>query len=93
MKQLASCDFVISARLHTNILSLDTHTPIIPIEGNVFKSTELLKQLEYPVKTLNSQDEGWVNQLIREIDLLQKKKYEYPAYFTPAFPNPHQHAE
>ncbi|MEI2748031.1 MAG: polysaccharide pyruvyl transferase family protein [Ferruginibacter sp.] len=91
MKQLASCDFVISARLHTNILSLDTHTPIIPIEGNVFKSTELLKQLEYPVKTLNSQDEGWVNQLIREIDLLHNRKYDFDAYFSNTFPK-HQQA-
>ena len=91
MQQLAACDFVISARLHTNILSLDTHTPIIPIEGNVFKSTELLSQLQYPVKTLNSQDEGWVNDLIKEITNVHEKRYDFNAYFTTIFPT-HQQA-
>ncbi len=86
MAKIAECDFVISARLHTNILSLVTNTIIIPIEGNVFKSTELLKQLEYPVATLNSAKEGWANELVNEINNVHNNKYAFDNYFKNTFP-------
>lgn len=77
---------MISARLHTNMLALVSHTPIIPIEGNVFKTTELLSQLQYPVATLDSSKPGWTDQLIKEIDLVSDKKYDLNNYFNAIFP-------
>ncbi len=86
MTKLAQCDFVISARLHTNILSLVTHTPIISIEGNIFKSTELLNELQYPVATLNSSEPGWINTLLKEINNLINDHYDLDTYFKDTFP-------
>jgi len=93
MKQLAAYDFVISARLHTNILSLDTHTPIIPIDGNVFKSKELLGQLEYPLNTLDSKDAGWIDQFLKEINLIKSAHYDFYNYFNIVFPRQQQFAK
>ena len=41
-------DFVISARVHTNMLSMVSHTTIIPIEASDFRLAELLEGFEYP---------------------------------------------
>lgn len=82
MQHLASCRFIVSARLHTNILALDTKTPVIPVEGNVFKTTELLQQLGYPLPTLNPQQAGWVDELIRTIENMYNNDQDVQAFFT-----------
>ena len=86
IEKLAECDFVISARLHTNMLSLVSETPVIPIEGNVFKTRELLDQLQYPVTTLNSGTAEWVDRLRQEIDHLISNHYDFKSYFGNVFP-------
>lgn len=86
IEALSECDFVISARLHTNMLSLVSHTPIIPIEGNVFKTTELLRQLQYPILTLDSKQDGWADRLNETIRQIENKQYDFNRYFTDVFP-------
>lgn len=81
MQHLATCRFIVSARLHTNILALDTKTPVIPIEGNVFKTTELLQQLGYPVPTLNPQQNNWVQSLLQLIEQLYNNDQEVQTFF------------
>ncbi|MBX2938659.1 MAG: polysaccharide pyruvyl transferase family protein [Ferruginibacter sp.] len=81
MQHLATCRFIVSARLHTNILALDTRTPVIPIEGNIFKTAELLQQLGYPVSTLNPQQSGWVDDLIRSIENIYNNDQDVQAFF------------
>lgn len=83
---LAECDFVISARVHTNMLTLVSHTPIIPIEGSDFRLAELLEGFKYPIPISRSRDEGWVDQLLSEIDnLVVNNKYDFENYFTSVF--------
>ncbi len=83
---LAECDFIISARVHTNMLSLVSHTPIIPIEGNDFRLAELLEGFKYPIQIVKSREEGWVDQLLLEIDnVVVNKKYDFDNYFNSVF--------
>lgn len=86
IKKLSECEFVISARLHTNMLSLVSHTPIIPIEGNVFKTTELLRQLQYPILTLDSSQSNWTERLMSETEKMLAKGFDFNQYFNTVFP-------
>lgn len=86
MEKLASLDWVISARLHTNVLSLATGIPIIPVEGNVFKTTELMEQLQYPIPVIDTAQNKWVENLLAEIDKLDRNDYLIADYFTKVLP-------
>ncbi|MBX2888626.1 MAG: polysaccharide pyruvyl transferase family protein [Ferruginibacter sp.] len=86
MEKLASLDWVISARLHTNVLSLATGTPIIPVEGNVFKTTELMEQLQYPIPVIDTAQNEWVGKLLAEVDKLDRGDYLIADYFTKVLP-------
>ena len=84
--KLAECDCIISARVHTNMLSLVSHTIIIPIEGNDFRLAELLEGFKYPIPIIKSQTEGWTDKLLLEIDnVLVEKKYDFENYFKSIF--------
>ncbi|GEM_PF-1503277 len=78
--------FVISARLHTNILALTAGTPVIPIEGNVFKTSELLELLDYPVKVIRSSDQNWCGQLEKEVMNVHSGRYDFDSYFRNTLP-------
>ncbi len=86
MEKLASLDWVISARLHTNVLSLATGIPIIPVEGNVFKTTELMEQLQYPIPVIDTAQNEWVEKLLAEIDKLDRNDYLIADYFIKVLP-------
>jgi len=83
LKQL---NFVISTRLHTNILALTAGTPTIPIEGNQFKTGELLELLEYPVKVINPSDPNWSDTLEQEVLNLHQNRYDFDQYFGETLP-------
>lgn len=84
-KKLAEFDFVISARVHTNMLSMISHTIVVPIEGNDFRLQELLEGFEYPLMPVKSQEAGWVDKLIENIESVRKGRYNFPAYFEKVF--------
>lgn len=86
MEKLASLGWVISARLHTNVLSLATGIPIIPVEGNVFKTTELMEQLQYPIPVIDTAQNEWVEKLLAEVDKLDRGDYLIADYFTKVLP-------
>ncbi len=86
MKKLAGFGMVISARLHTNIMCLDVQTPIIPIEGNVFKTKELLTQLKYPVDTIDPSKENWDVLLTENVDAMLNGSYKTEQYFNEILP-------
>jgi len=85
-RQLAECDFVISTRVHTNMLALVSNTIIIPIEGTDFRLDELLTGFEYPISVLKSNETKWVDQLLREIDNVLQNKYDFEEFFTVKLP-------
>lgn len=93
MDYLASFGWIISARLHTNVLSLDCGTPIIPVEGNVFKTTELMQELQYPVPVINPANSDWVDQLLHEIDRIEQGAYHTDNYFSTILPHVRQRAK
>ncbi|MEO8772107.1 MAG: polysaccharide pyruvyl transferase family protein [Ferruginibacter sp.] len=80
-KQLSGFDYIISARLHTNVMSLAGGVPVIPIEGMVFKTKELFAQFEYPIPAINVNDANWVQAIIDSIDSMEKGNIDFPAYF------------
>lgn len=80
--KLSEFKYIISTRLHSIVLSLAAHTPAIPIEGNVFKTKELLSQLSYPVDVIDAYKEGWENVLISEIEKVEMgSAYDFERYF------------
>lgn len=83
---LSSMKYLISTRLHTIILGLSASTPAIPIEGNVFKTKELLSQLNYPISVINGYHQGWEETVIREIEKMETGAYEFGQYFSEALP-------
>jgi polysaccharide pyruvyl transferase WcaK-like protein len=77
--------FLISTRLHSNVLALVANTPIIPIEGNVFKTTELMQQLQYPITVLNTAA-GWEEKLLIEVNKVHQGHYDFVCYFNEVLP-------
>lgn len=84
-QKLSEFDFVISARVHTNMLSMISHTTVIPIEGNDFRLHELLEGFEYPLMPVKSQQDGWVDKLIVNIEAVRNNKYDFKSYFENTF--------
>jgi len=84
-EKLSECDFVISARVHTNMLSMISHTTVIPIEGNDFRLEELLKGFEYPLMPIKSQEDGWVEKLIERIEKVRANAYDFETFFNTRF--------
>lgn len=78
--------FLISTRLHSNILALNAGTPVIPIEGNVFKTTELLQQLKYPLPVINAVGEGWEEKIIAQIETHLKQPERIRNYIQNELP-------
>lgn len=84
-QKLSEFDFVISARVHTNMLSMISHTTVIPIEGNDFRLHELLEGFEYPLMPVKSQQDGWVDNLIVNIEAIRNNQYDFKNYFENVF--------
>lgn len=70
---LASFEFVISCRLHTNELSLTAGTPVIPIEGSRFKTREVFNLIGYPLSVANASSGNWVAEVKQNISILHGK--------------------
>lgn len=83
---LSNLNFLISARLHSNVLALTARTKIIPIEGNVFKTTELLELAKYPIKVIDSSSQSWESRLHTEVNNVLEKKYDFEKYFNDVLP-------
>lgn len=79
--QLSAFDYVISARLHTNVMALSVNVPVIPIEGRMFKTKELFQLFEYPLPTVNVDNTEWAQSVVDSIDLIESGTIDFPAYF------------
>lgn len=85
-EDLSGLKYIISARLHTNIIALSAQTPVIAIEGNKFKTSELMQQLNYPVPVINAYEDGWVGKVLNEIDKIENSEYDFKSYFEKVLP-------
>ncbi|MEO8414726.1 MAG: polysaccharide pyruvyl transferase family protein [Ginsengibacter sp.] len=84
--KLAEFDYLIAVRLHSNIMALAVNVPVIPIEGLVWKTTELFDQLEYPIKTINVKNADWLQSVLNAIDDIENKKIDFDGYFRNVLP-------
>ncbi|KAA8601442.1 hypothetical protein F0Z19_1169 [Vibrio cyclitrophicus] len=62
-------DVLISSRLHSAILALAESVPVVSIEPSVFKLTSIFDQINYPLKTVNLNDDSWVDKTINNVAL------------------------
>ena len=79
---LANFDFVISCRLHTNELALTAATPIIPIEGSRFKTTEVFALVQYPIPVTNALTPGWWLEIKKHIQTLHERDGKVDDFFN-----------
>lgn len=63
---LGTFDFVVSSRMHTNILALVAGTPVVPIEGPSFKITALFRELSIPVTVVQPQGTAWTDEVLAQ---------------------------
>ena len=61
-------ELVISVRLHTSELALAVNTPVIPVEGAVFKTKEVLELVQYPLRVSDVRIEGWVEEILEQVE-------------------------
>ncbi|MEO5968022.1 MAG: polysaccharide pyruvyl transferase family protein, partial [Ferruginibacter sp.] len=85
-ERLTEFDYIVSTRLHSNIMALSSGIPIIAIEGHSFKTTELLKELQYPVPVLSAYTDNWEQTLIKMIDDVENGVYDFDNYFKNVLP-------
>ncbi len=86
-QKLSQFDFVISTRLHTNVMSLSAGTPVIPIEGKVFKTRELVDEFKYPVAAVNVNDKQWAAKVAESIDKVVENKIDFDTFFNNTLPD------
>ena len=67
-------DVLISSRLHSAILALAESVPVVSIEPSVFKLTSIFDQINYPLKTVNLNDNNWVEKTIENVGLSLNNK-------------------
>ncbi len=65
VKSLQFFDLIISSRLHTNELALTGGIPILPIEGNLHKTTEVFNFLNYPLNAVHYKSEHYRDDLVK----------------------------
>ena len=68
------------------MLALTSGTVVIPIEGNIFKTTELLELAKYPIKVLDPSSENWESALFNEVQGLLNGDYDFKEYFDNVLP-------
>lgn len=85
-RKLAEFDYLIAVRLHSNIMALAVDVPVVPIEGLVWKTTELFDQLEYPIQTINVKNADWLQSVLNAIDNIENKKIDFDNYFKNVLP-------
>jgi polysaccharide pyruvyl transferase WcaK-like protein len=90
---LSAFQYVVSARLHTNVLALTAGVPVIPVEGNVFKTKELLTLSGYPVEVVDSTKSGWEDQLFDRVRNMEDGKYELEPFFRDSLPRIRERVE
>jgi len=80
-KKVSAFEYIVGARLHANVMALAVNVPVIAIEGLVWKTKELFDQFEYPLPSVNVNDEGWVDSVLESIDKIEKKQIDFNYYF------------
>lgn len=81
-KKIAPFEYLIGARLHTNVISLAVNVPVIAIEGLVWKTKELFEQFEYPLPSVNVEEPGWADSIINSIEKIEEHKIDFQKYFS-----------
>lgn len=70
-KLISEFDFLISTRLHSNELAITAGVPIIPIEGNVFKTKEVFSFVKYPIGVVKIGDADFLNKIWSNIEYVE----------------------
>ena len=72
---LQQFDFLISCRLHSNELALTAGIPVIPIEGNRHKTTEVFSLVNYPIAAVSYKSENYGNEIYENV-LYMEQNFE-----------------
>ncbi len=81
-RKVAQFEYIVGARLHTNVIALAVNVPVVAIEGLVWKTKELFEQFEYPLPSVNVNDAGWVDVVLEAIDKIENRKINFDHYFN-----------
>lgn len=71
VKFLQNFDLILSSRLHTNELALTGKIPVLPIEGNVHKTTEVFEHINYPIKVIDFRSSEYSSLLFQSFNLIK----------------------
>lgn len=69
---LSKFRYIISSRLHTNVLSLCAGVPVVPIEGQFYKTIEMFDLFQYPIPVIDKNAKGWEFEIVDRIKILEK---------------------
>lgn len=85
-KFLQSFDLVISSRLHTNELALCAGVPVLPIEGNLHKTTEVFELIQYPIKPIMYTTKNYGDDLFLGFEKLERNYDEIQLWIRKKLP-------
>lgn len=73
---LGNSGLVVSNRLHTCILALVAGALVVPVEPIMRKIRGLFADMNYPISVPSVREEGWVGEVIENIDKILEQKSE-----------------
>jgi len=71
-ERLSDLAFVISSRLHTNVMALAAQVPVIPIEGHFFKTKEMFELFGYQIPVIDKNIAGWETEIVDKVKYLEQ---------------------
>jgi polysaccharide pyruvyl transferase WcaK-like protein len=75
-------DFLISTRLHSNELAITAGVPVIPIEGNIFKTQEVFKFVNYPIEVLKINDKNFLDKIWSNVEYVENNFQEIQSWIS-----------
>jgi polysaccharide pyruvyl transferase WcaK-like protein len=74
---LSGFKFIISSRLHTNVIALSAGVPVVPIEGHFYKTMEMFDLFQYPLPVIDKNIEGWELKIVNHVHLMEQNYDQY----------------
>lgn len=76
VQYLRKFELIISARLHTLILAMSCGIPVIPIEGQIRRVEGIMRDMQYPLPTVQMGDPDWREMLERNLEFAKRNSAE-----------------
>ncbi|MBF6640021.1 polysaccharide pyruvyl transferase family protein [Flavobacterium sp. J49] len=70
-KFIQQFNLLISCRLHSNELAITAGVPVLPIEGNIHKTTEVFSLVNYPISAVNYNSDEYGSQIYNNLIYLE----------------------